>query len=308
LIDTTDTGYVQVADADVIDLGDDDCASHIYDMLCFIHGITYRKIHQRSSMGRNLDYHIDLYMMGEQFDIRTLRHAAATTFLRETIFLADTPWFPLAVQRILGPDALVMADQHLVEITIKICIEQISILVKNERFVEMAHAGELADEAMMARLYLALGEHISEISGEEVWQSDQERLDDAHVAMLRAENAMGPGPWDRSTIAGQIMTARATSAAWTALTNLALLVPQPTWAPPPAILVHQPPTAAALAANAPPPVSHPAVARAKPSFINSCVFLLPSTMSRADLSNSIRTKASSLNKTLSSPFRKTPSV
>jgi hypothetical protein len=130
----------------------------------------------------------------------------------------------------------------------------------------------------MARLYLALGGHISEISGEEVWQSDQERLDDAHVAMLRAENAMGPGPWDRSTIAGQIMTARATSAAWTALTNLALMVPQPTWAPPPAILAHQPPTAAALAPNAPPPppVSHPAVApRAKTSFIKSCVFLHP---------------------------------
>jgi hypothetical protein len=129
---------------------------------------------------------------------------------------------------------------------------------------------------------------------------------------------MGPGPWDRSTIAGQIMTARATSAAWTALTNLALLVPQPTWAPPPAILANQPPTATALAVNAPtaatltpnapPPVSHPAVARVKTSFIKSCVFLLPSAITHTDLLTSIRTKASSLKKTLSSPFRKTPSV
>jgi hypothetical protein len=254
----------------VIDLGDEDCTTHIHAMLCFIHGSTYTKIHQRSAVGRNLDFHIDLYMMGEQFDVPDLRWFAADTFRREAVFLAHTPWFPLAVQRVIGPDAPVLADQQLVEVIIKICTEQSSILVENERFVRMARTGELADEEMMVRLFLARGQHIRDMprmTREEVFQSQLNPFDDIHVAMLRAENAMGPGPWDRSTITGQVLTARAQNAAWTALTNLALLVPQPIWAPPPAILTSQPPTAAVL--------GHPTVARVKISLFGSCVSLYP---------------------------------
>jgi hypothetical protein len=239
-------------------------------MLCFIHGSTYTKIHQRCAVGRNLDFHIDLYMMGEQFDVPDLREFAADAFRREAVFFADTSSFPMAVSRVIGPDAPVLADQQLVEVIIKICTEQSSILVENERFVLMARTGELADEEMMVRLFLARGQHIRDMprmTREEVFQSQLNPFDDIHAAMLRAENAMGPGPWDRSTITGQILTARARNAAWTALTNLALLVPQPTWAPPPAILTSQPPTAAVL--------GHLTVARVKTSLFGSCVSLYP---------------------------------
>ncbi|KAI4760811.1 hypothetical protein E4T52_03903 [Aureobasidium sp. EXF-3400] len=293
-----------VANSDVIDLGDEDNAKHIYAMLSFIHGTTYTKIHQRSAVGRNLDFHIDLYLIGEQFDIRTLRYSAATTFFKEALFFTHTPWFPFALQRVLGPDAPAMADQFLVEICIKICTEQMDILHKNERFVEMIEAGELADDEMMGKLYLALGQRVRDMAGHAAWQSNEDRLAEAQRVrnmagyaawqlsedrlaeaqrtMLTAEAAMGEGPWDRSTLGGQIMAARAQNAAWAALTNLALLVPQPTWAPPPAILASQPPptaatagtagAAAVLAANPPPPVSHP-VARTKTSLVKTFVHL-----------------------------------
>ncbi|KEQ72259.1 hypothetical protein M436DRAFT_28342, partial [Aureobasidium namibiae CBS 147.97] len=137
------SGNFSVATSDVIDLGDEDNAKRICAMLCFIHGTPYTRLHQRNAVGHNLDFHIDLYLLGEQFDIRTLRYAAATTFFKEAVFFIDTPWFPMAVQRVIGPDAPVMADQYLVEVTVKICIEHIEKLITNERFVEMAHAGEL---------------------------------------------------------------------------------------------------------------------------------------------------------------------
>jgi hypothetical protein len=275
----------------VIDLGDEDNAKHIYAMLSFIHGTTYTKIHQRSAVGRNLDFHIDLYLIGEQFDIRTLRYSAATTFFKEALFFTHTPWFPFALQRVLGPDAPVMADQFLVEICIKICTEQMEILHKNEHFVEMIQAGELADDEMMGKLYLDLGQRVRDMAGHAAWRSNEDRLAEAQRTMLNAEAAMGEGPWDRSTLGGQIMAARAQNAAWAALTNLALLVPQPTWAPPPAILASQPPPTAAtatgaagvagaagatavLAANPPPPVSHP-VARTKTSLVKTFVHLCP---------------------------------
>ena len=145
-------------------------------MLCFIHGTTYRKIHQRNTLGRNLDFHIDLYLIGEQFDIRSLRYEAADSFFHAAIFLHDTDYFPLAVQRILGPDAPVFADQFLVEVTTKVCIEHIEKLVKNERFTEMAYAGELADDDMMIKLFLALGQRVRDMTGLDHWRSEEDRL------------------------------------------------------------------------------------------------------------------------------------
>lgn len=274
-----DTQNAQVATSDVVDLGDEDNSKHIYAMLSFIHGTTYRKIHQRNALGRNLDFHIDLYLIGEQFDVRSLRFAAANAFFHEAIFLSDTRYFPMAVQRILGPDAPVFADQFLVEVTIKICIEQIEKLVKNERFTEMAYAGELADEQMMIKLFFALGQRVRDMPVVDQWMSKDDRLLLAQKEMMAAEAAMGPGPWDRS-IAGQVMAARAQNAAHAALTNAALLVPQPTWAPPPAILAPQPP-AAALTSN-PPPLSRPAVAHHKPNFAKMCVHFHFLSMEDAD--------------------------
>ncbi|KAG9601110.1 hypothetical protein KCU77_g2930, partial [Aureobasidium melanogenum] len=278
-----------VATADVIDLGGEDNTKHIYTMLSFIHGNTYRKIHQRNTLGRNLDFHIDLYLIGEQFDIRSLRFAAADAFFREGIFLSDTHYFPMAVQRILGADAPVFADQFLVEVTTKICIEQIETLVKNKHFTDMAYAGELADEEMMAKLFLALGQRVRDMSGLDVWRSKEDRLLMAQKEILAAEAAMGPGPWYRS-LAGQIMSARAQNAAHSALTNAALLVPQPTWAPPPALLASQPPSAA-LTSNPPPPVSRSAVTPPKFSLVKI-----------------LRTQASLLKKKLFSRFRMTRSA
>ncbi|KAK6005370.1 hypothetical protein QM012_008149 [Aureobasidium pullulans] len=275
-----------VATSDVIDLGDEDPSKHIYAMLSFIHGTTtYRKIHQRNALGRNLDFHIDLYLIGEQFDIRSLRYAAADAFFHEAIFLSDTRYFPMAVQRILGPDAPVFADQFLAEVTTKVCIENIETLVKNEHFTEMALAGELVDEEMMTKLFFALGQRVRALSGMDQWRSKEDRLLMAQKEMMAAEAAMGPGPWDRS-VAGRIMALRAQNAAHAALRNAALLVPQPTWAPPPAILASQPP-AAALTPN-PPPVSGSAVARSK--------FTLVKIM---------RNKVSLLKKKLCSSLRKT---
>lgn len=258
----------------MIDLGDEDNAKRLCAMLCYIHGTPYIRLHQRNAVGHNLDFHIDMYLLGEQFDIRNLRYAAATTFLKEAVFLIDTPWFPMAVSRILGPDAPVLADEYLIEVTIKICVEHIDKLVKNERFVEMARAGELADEETMVELYLALGQHVRDATANGVWQSPEDRLLEAQMNMLAAEAAMGPGPYDRSTLAGQIMAARAENAAWTAQANLAVLAPQPTWAPPPAILASQPPPAAVLAPN-PPPASRSVVARIKTGFTKRCVLLHP---------------------------------
>ena len=249
----------------MIDLGDEDNAKHIYAMLCFIHGFTYTRIHQRNAVGRNLDFHIDLFLLGEQYDICNLRYAAAMAFFREASFFVDAPWFPLAVQRVIGPDAPVFADQFLVEMTIKVCNEQVARLVDNEQFVEMARAGELADEETMVELFLALGQRVKDVNGHGPWKSNEERLAEAQTELLVAETAVESGPFNRSTLGGQIMAARAQNAAWAALTNRALLGEQPTWAPPPAVLASQVPPAAALASN-PPPVGRPAVARIKTGF------------------------------------------
>ncbi|CAD0082827.1 unnamed protein product, partial [Aureobasidium vineae] len=73
---------------------------------------------------------------------------------------------------------------------------------------------------------------IRDMSRLDVWVSKEQRLFDAQREMLEAEAGMGEGPWDASTLAGQIMAARAQNAAYAALSNLALLVPQPTFAPP----------------------------------------------------------------------------
>ena len=153
---------------------------------------------------------------------------------------------------------------------IRICIEQIERLVKNEHFTEMAYAGELADDEMMIKLFLALGQRVRDMSGLDQWRSKEDRLLMAQKEMIAAEAAMGPGPWDRS-VAGRVMAARAENAAHAAVTNAALLVSQPTWAPPPAILASQPP-AAALTSN-PPPVSRSAVAQSKFGFVKLCVYL-----------------------------------
>ncbi|KAI4725126.1 hypothetical protein E4T49_07136 [Aureobasidium sp. EXF-10728] len=250
------SGNFPVATSDVIDLGDDDNPKHIYAMLCFLHGTEYHKIHQRNTLGRNLDFHVDLYLIGEQFDIRSLRLKAAETFFFEANALVDTRWFPMAVQRVLGYEGPVFADPFLIELTIKIIMEKMEYLVKNDRFMEMVKSGELADEDMMIKLFLALGERIRDMSRLDVWVSKEERLLNAQREMLAAEADMGDGPWDASTLGGQIMAARAQNAAHAALTNLALLVPQPTFAPPPAILTsHRP----APVVNASAHVSRPVV-------------------------------------------------
>lgn len=88
-----------------------------------------------------LDFHINLYLLDEQLGIRTLHYAAATT-----------PWVPLCIQRIIGSDALVVVDQHLFGMTAKVCIEQITRLFQDERFVELAQSGKLAHGDMMVKL------------------------------------------------------------------------------------------------------------------------------------------------------------
>ena len=259
----------------MIDLGDEDSAKRICAMLCFMHGTPYTRLHQRNAVGHNLDYHIDLFLLGDQYDIRALRYAAATAFFKEAAFFADAPWFPLAVQRVIGPEAPVMADQFLVEMTIKVCIEKIATLVDNEHFVAMARAGELADEETMVKLYLALGQRVRDVSKKGPLLTAEERLLEAQTNLLVAEIAVESAPVNRSTLGGQIMAARAQNAAWSALSNLALLGQQPTWAPPPAILASQPaPAAAALAPN-PPPMNRPVVARIKTGFTKMFVLLCP---------------------------------
>ncbi|CAD0107180.1 unnamed protein product, partial [Aureobasidium uvarum] len=248
-----------VATSDVIDLGDDDNPKHIYAMLCFLHGTEYHKIHQRNTLGRNLDFHVDLYLIGEQFDIRSLRLKAAETFFFEANALVDTRWFPMAIQRVLGPEGPVFADPFLIELTIKIIMEKMEYLVKNDRFMEMVKSGELADEDMMIKLFLALGQRVRDMSRLDVWISKEDRLSAAQREMLAAEAGMGDGPWDASTLAGQIMAARAQNAAHAARSNLALLVAQPTFAPPPAILTSHHP---APLVNAPVRVSRPVVSKA----------------------------------------------
>ncbi|KAI5205339.1 hypothetical protein E4T39_03065 [Aureobasidium subglaciale] len=246
-----------VATSQVIDLGDEDNSKHIYAMLRFIHGTAYTTIHQRSSVGRNLDFHIDLYLIGEQFDCRDLRHAAADVFFHEAIFLADTHWFPKAVQRILGADAAVLADKFLIDVTVKICVEQVETLVKNKHFMEMALAGDLVDEGGAMKLFLTLGQRVRELSGADVWMSREERLVRAQTELLAAEAALGPV--SRSSLAGQIIAARAYNAAHMAVTNAAMITPQPMVAPFAALTSHPPPPA---------PANHTTVAHRRASVFN----------------------------------------
>ncbi|THZ82786.1 hypothetical protein D6C84_05476 [Aureobasidium pullulans] len=227
-------GAFPIATADVVDLGDEDNRRHVYAMLRFLHGTPYTTIHARESMG--LDFHLDMYMLGEQYDIPSLRRAAAQNFFLEATPLADKACFPIALQKILGPDAPVMADPYLQELTIKMCTEQIETLIANQTFKDMALDGELMDGSVLVAMFFAVGERVRTLSGGDLWLSKEERFVNAQAELIAAEAAMGPTP--RSFLARQIRAQRAQNAA---ARNIVIGMPQPTIHPFPAALTSHPP-------------------------------------------------------------------
>jgi hypothetical protein len=147
-------------------------------MLRYLHGTPYYVLnqHMHRHTGVNLDYHIDMYLLGEEFDIPFLRADAAGTFRHEALGLYKEPSFLVAVERILGPEGPAFADQQLAEAALRICADKIEELMTETNFSGHCQQGTLVDESASASLILRLGARITELLGAQAALTQERNL------------------------------------------------------------------------------------------------------------------------------------
>ncbi|TIA10734.1 hypothetical protein D6C81_08190 [Aureobasidium pullulans] len=107
----------QDAKKKVVELHDDVISGAMMAMLKHLYGMTYHEQEYPGS-GRDLpEFHLDVFILGDKYDVPSLRLAARKTLLEfmSKEFKGPILWDPsiFVIQKLLGPDAAQLVDRSL---------------------------------------------------------------------------------------------------------------------------------------------------------------------------------------------------
>lgn len=160
---------MQEANKKVIELHDDVSSEAIMIMLGHLYGADYGP-----TEGMNLDsyeseyftpkFHLSVFMLGDKYDISSLRDAAATAFdrylsdeIKEDGFCDESIYL---IQSLLGPNALQLADGSLTLVAREIVLEHVPALIFNELARSFLAEGTMLNKDLAMTMLQELAEYL----------------------------------------------------------------------------------------------------------------------------------------------------
>ncbi|KAG9660044.1 hypothetical protein KCU64_g3461, partial [Aureobasidium melanogenum] len=152
-------GNFSEANKKVIELHDDASFDAIMAMLRHLYGLRYLEQELELDERRILGFHLTVFMLGDKYDIKTLRSDAAELFgdflqmeeenSENSGFWDETIY---AIQKVLGPNAPQLADQSLAEDAQDFAIKNFELLFQDITFRGLIAAGTMLDKDLAYRL------------------------------------------------------------------------------------------------------------------------------------------------------------
>jgi hypothetical protein len=138
------------AEKKIIELHDDDGPTAIMAMLRHVYGTDYEDQGRDEDNCYTIGFHLSVFMLGDKYDISSLRTAVESRFLgylyEETDLsdLSDETIY--TIQKLLGPNAPQLADKALIRNTSQFVLDNYEDLFYNTTF-----RGLLAEGAMLQK-------------------------------------------------------------------------------------------------------------------------------------------------------------
>lgn len=146
-IQQTSLTSVQEANKKVVELHDDANPDAIMAMLKHLYGSDYKKQDWVEHEAHNIEVHLSVFILGDKYDISSLRVQAAALFKRfmdteceHESYYAQTIY---AIQKLIGPNAPQLADKALAQYTRDVVLDYYDYLFDNETFRSLMAEGSM---------------------------------------------------------------------------------------------------------------------------------------------------------------------
>ena len=123
-------------------------------MVQFIYSDDYYNLFQNFEASKQFDFHVNMFMMGDKYDVEKLRTVAAAWWNTQARVHISDALLPLSIQRICGPSAVQFADHTLEQLAFRFCEKNLKHCLENATFLKLLKEGSLLD-AHFTRLLLA---------------------------------------------------------------------------------------------------------------------------------------------------------
>ncbi|KAH0277523.1 hypothetical protein KCU91_g3115, partial [Aureobasidium melanogenum] len=159
-------GNFSEANKKVIELHDEDASPNaIMAMLKHLYGSGYLKQDMQVDPRHVPGFHLEVFTLGDKYDIKTLRSDAAERFERflqneekSSEFWDETIY---VIQKVVGPSALQLADQSLAEDTRDFVVNNFGLLFNDNTFRRLMAAGTMLDQNLAYDLLTQICERLS---------------------------------------------------------------------------------------------------------------------------------------------------
>ncbi|CAD0115411.1 unnamed protein product, partial [Aureobasidium uvarum] len=143
-------GSFSEANKKIIELHDDINPEVIMAMLKHLYGSNYYQQKILIGINGSAAFHLEVFMLGDKYDISSLREEASERFTdvleHETDLVNFHDATIHAIQRLLGPDASQLADQSLVKTTKALVLGNYDCLFWNKTFRRLLARGTMLEE------------------------------------------------------------------------------------------------------------------------------------------------------------------
>jgi hypothetical protein len=154
---------IQEADKKIIELHDDDNSEAIIPMLKHIYGLSYENQELTIEDNSAAILHLAVFMLGDKYDISSLRAAAAKLFNQILVEESQTvlgDGIIYAISKLLGPQAPQLADEDLMTSTIEFVFARAATFMKDETFCRLLANGVMFDQEDAFQFLCTVGESI----------------------------------------------------------------------------------------------------------------------------------------------------
>lgn len=154
----------QEADKKTIELHGDDDHEAVMAMLRHLYGSSYKEQEIWVMPGNRANAHLSVFMLGDKYDISSLRAAAATIFNHYLSDQVDEDGFDdesiYLIQTLLGPNALQLADESLTLLAREVVLDHVPALIFNELARSLLAEGTMLNKELVKTMLLELAEYL----------------------------------------------------------------------------------------------------------------------------------------------------
>ncbi|KAH0017826.1 hypothetical protein KCU78_g7411, partial [Aureobasidium melanogenum] len=140
------------ANKDVIELHEDASITAVMTMFKHLYGLNYEKQEMPTHITDVVGFHLEVFMLGDKYDISSLRVEAAARFIhavqgemRPSSALGIQDQTIYAIRRLLGPHAVHCADQSLTTKIKALVLTNSTKFFRNQLFRRLLGSGTMLD-------------------------------------------------------------------------------------------------------------------------------------------------------------------